>query len=160
MLGFLRRNSKRFLLWAIQLVFLGSHSNMVPLLWLKSSERQFARFQLERPNTRQNHKEMRPECHTRRWWPPSGVSCPSILPPRPNQHSQKLCSCPRPPRGTQVWHPTAALVLQQSPCLLQNLKVVRRHQMMTALPSSSPVLDLHHRPCQAPCTWHGELIQQ
>lgn len=38
--------------------------------------------------------------------------------------------------------------------------MVKRHQMMTALPSSSPVLDLHHRPFQAPCTWHGELTPQ
>lgn len=155
-----QKKSQKILLWAIQLIFLGLHLNMIGLLWLKSSERRFTRFQLERSNTNQDYKEMRPECPTRRWWPPSGVPWAAALPPRSNQHSQKLCSCPRPPRGAQVWHPTPALVLQQSRCLLQNLKVVKRHPLMTALPSSSPVLDLHHRPFQAPCTWHRELIQQ
>lgn len=67
-LGLLRRNSKRFLLWVIQLVFLGLGLKMAWLLWLKSSERKFTIFQHERSNRSQNYKEMRPEGDTRRGW--------------------------------------------------------------------------------------------
>lgn len=143
-LGLLRKNSRIVLTWIIQCIFLVLHLKIAWPFWLNFSKRQFTSFQLERSKMNQNYKEMKQGCHTGRWLTTSEVHWRAAL--RPSQHIQKCCYCPRPPRGTYIWHPTAALFLKQSPCLLQNLKAVKRHQMTTVLHSSYAVLDLKNRP--------------
>lgn len=81
-LGLLRRNSRIFLTWIIQWVFLVLHLKMVWLFWLKFSKRPFTSFQLERSKMSQNYKEMKPGCHTRRWWTTSEVHWTAVLPLR------------------------------------------------------------------------------